>query len=341
MTQKKKESMKDNLRWTPEMDECFIDALLEETMKGNRPDGTFSTYAYDNMVQTLTNNFGTHITKQHLKNRKKTLSQRFAELYDLFHGLSGFSWSPITKLFEADNQVWHDLIERKPNARKWKNAPVLHYDKLYELFSADRATGKYSKSGKERVAQWNSNVGGTNVESECNFQYESPNSQANLDDSPSNGTSVGTASVRGQKRKASMIESIEERCEKMTAGIKELVDVMRDGNVVAERQAQLAEKQAQLAEKHAQVAEWQAQIAEKQAQIAEKGLSILEKSRPRHYSEGEVWTAIEEIGIPEEQKLECYFFLCNEERHKLNCFGVPPHLRLQTLLRLMTDARNH
>ncbi|KAK4285694.1 hypothetical protein QN277_002357 [Acacia crassicarpa] len=276
MTQKTKEPI--NLRWTPEMDESFIEALLEEMMNGNRPDGTFSTFAYGNMVQTLNNRFGSHITKQHLKNRKKTLSQRFAELYDLFNGLSGFSWSPLTKLFEADNQVWDDLIKRKPNARKWKNTPVLHYDKLYELFSADKV-------------------------------------------------SVGTTSVREQKRKASTIEneSNQDRFEKMTAGIKELVDVIRDGNVVAEKQVQVAEKQAQ--------------IAEKQAQIAEKGLSLLENSRPRHYSEGEVWTAIEKFEIPEEKKLKYYFFLCNEERHKLIFFGVSPHMRLQTLLKLMTDAR--
>ena len=34
MTRKKPDSMKDNLRWTSEMDESFIDALLEETAKG-------------------------------------------------------------------------------------------------------------------------------------------------------------------------------------------------------------------------------------------------------------------------------------------------------------------
>ena len=107
MTRKKPDSMKDNLRWTSEMDESFIDALLEEIAKGKR----LTTSAYYNMVQSLTTTYGSHITKNHLKNRKKTLSVRFAELYDLFNGLSGFSWSPMTKLFEADDQVWNDLLE--------------------------------------------------------------------------------------------------------------------------------------------------------------------------------------------------------------------------------------
>ncbi|XP_054782022.1 uncharacterized protein LOC129289265 [Prosopis cineraria] len=53
MAPKRKESIKDNLCWTSEMDEKFINALLEETMKGNSPDGTFSTFAYDNMFLSL------------------------------------------------------------------------------------------------------------------------------------------------------------------------------------------------------------------------------------------------------------------------------------------------
>ena len=240
----------------------------------------------------------------------------------------------------------------KPHAKKWKTTPVLHYDKLYELFSSDRATGKYAKNNKERAAQLESIASDTNAETGCNTQNESPNSEENIECSPTNEASVGTTSARGQKRKASMMESFEERCEEMSAGIKELVNVMRDGNVFAERQAQvaekhaqlverqtqLAEKQAQVNERHVQVAEMHVRVAEKQAQIAENGLSILEKSRPRHYSEGEVWAAIEQIGIPEDKKLQCYFFLSNEERHKLNFFGVPPHMRLPTLLRLMADA---
>ncbi|XP_028758646.1 MDIS1-interacting receptor like kinase 2-like [Neltuma alba] len=155
------------------------------------------------------------------------------------------------------NQRFYLYFKKKPNARKWKNTPVLHYDKLYELFSANRAIGKYSKCPKERVAQWdqevnqlnNSIVGATNVEIECDFPNNSPDSQVNLDYSPTCGASVATISTRGQKRKASMDSSIEERCKKITVGIKELVDVIRDGNVVTEKHAQIAKKHVEIAEK--------------------------------------------------------------------------------------------
>ncbi|KAK4278313.1 hypothetical protein QN277_016178 [Acacia crassicarpa] len=135
---------------------------------------------------------------------------------------------------------------------------------------------------------------------------------------------VRTTSAGGQKRKASMMESIVEKFEKMTAAIKELVDVIRDGNAIAKR--------------HAQIVERHAEVAERRAEVAEHGLSVFEKSRPRHYSEEEVWAAIEEVGVTEEHKFKCYFFLCHEKRHRGTFFGVPPYMRLQVLLKLMADA---
>ena len=44
---------RDTLRWTDEMDTTFIDALIEESRKGNRVDGTFTTMAYDNILSLL------------------------------------------------------------------------------------------------------------------------------------------------------------------------------------------------------------------------------------------------------------------------------------------------
>jgi hypothetical protein len=50
------------------------------------------------------------MTKQHIKNRMKTMKDHFAESYDLFGSLSGFSWNSTTRRFEAEEEVWKDLI---------------------------------------------------------------------------------------------------------------------------------------------------------------------------------------------------------------------------------------
>ena len=82
---------KDNLRWNDDMDLMLLNALTEEAMKGNRHDGSWTTEAYANVVKVLSVTIGSHITKQHIKNRMKTLKDHFVEAYDLFNSLSGFS----------------------------------------------------------------------------------------------------------------------------------------------------------------------------------------------------------------------------------------------------------
>ncbi|RYR13367.1 hypothetical protein Ahy_B04g070402 isoform C [Arachis hypogaea] len=49
--------------------------------------------------------------KNHIKNRMKTLKHHFTEAYDLFHHLSGFAWNPVSRKFEAKEEVWQDFIK--------------------------------------------------------------------------------------------------------------------------------------------------------------------------------------------------------------------------------------
>ncbi|PWA86429.1 myb/SANT-like domain-containing protein [Artemisia annua] len=43
--------------WNDQMDAAFIEAMLKEQNAGNRPNGTFSPHAYNNMVKALSDKF--------------------------------------------------------------------------------------------------------------------------------------------------------------------------------------------------------------------------------------------------------------------------------------------
>ncbi|KAL5539290.1 hypothetical protein UlMin_044020 [Ulmus minor] len=102
---------KDTVKWTEKMDVVLIDALLEQQVNGNRVDGTFTTTAYNNVLKICREELNYPFEKDHLKNRLKTLKSNFNACYDIFKGLSGFAWSPITKMFEAEPEIWNALIE--------------------------------------------------------------------------------------------------------------------------------------------------------------------------------------------------------------------------------------
>lgn len=61
------------------------------------------------MVEVLRSTIGPNITKNHIKNKMKTLKSHFAEVYDLFNRLSRLAWNPVTAKSESGDEVWADL----------------------------------------------------------------------------------------------------------------------------------------------------------------------------------------------------------------------------------------
>ena len=221
-------------------------------------------------------------------------------------------------------------------------AKVKHYDKLYDLYAADRASGKYAESASDMLHRWekerinlNDSLEGIDMsEPNLNLGNDTP-SAGNMDGfSPSYGTSNhshGTSSSKGSKRKAPMADILQTEVEKMTMGIKELTDVLREGNYYYDRSIAVAERQATVAER-------QATVAERQAEIAQRSLTILQQSRPRIYSEEDVWAELEALNILPEVRMKCYRFLCRDEKAKREFFGVPRSMRFETLYQLMSEA---
>ncbi|WJX20366.1 hypothetical protein P8452_09929 [Trifolium repens] len=335
---------RDILQWNDEMDQMLLNALAEEANKGNRHDGAWTTEAYNNMVEDLRSTIGPNITKNHIKNRMKTLKNHFAEAYDLFHSLSGFSWNPITRKFDAEDDVWEELIKGKPHAARWRKMQIKHYDILTELFATDRARGNVAKAAKERMKQWekekenidlnnyfeDTDVYMPNVGIHDENQFSPPNFE---DASPQNGqiNHGGSNTSRGTKRKRNVVELAEDQYERMNESIMTIAEALKEGNSVSKELHQVAERQVEVAER-------QVAVIEKQVEIAEKQLTIMQQTRPRHYSESDVWDLLEELRVTDPFRMQVYDHLCDNEHKKHKLFGVPPHMRGEALLRMMTDA---
>ncbi|XP_059658746.1 uncharacterized protein LOC132305079 [Cornus florida] len=231
------ENKKNALRWTEEMDEVLIDALLEQEENGNRVDGTFTSTAYSNVVKKCTEKIGYPFDKDHIKNWMKTLKLNFNAFYDLFKNLSGFSWSPETKLFEAEPEVWKALIEAKPSASKWRHTKIKFYKKLYDLFAKDRANGDGTVSAKAKVQGWARD--GSSNQANKNSNNNEKNSPMSASSQPN---SEAVTSSRGTKRKESVINLFEKECEVIGGGINKVAEAIEKGNLVAERGLAIVEK---------------------------------------------------------------------------------------------------
>ncbi|CAI9302075.1 unnamed protein product [Lactuca saligna] len=142
------------LNWTEHMDAAFVDAMVQQQEKGNRPYKNFTSQAYTNMIEELNKKLTMNLTKSHLKNRLKTLKSTFSQRYDMFNriSLSGFGWIADTQLIEADEEVWDNLIKSK---LALKTKKVAHFEQMLVLFARDRASGENAETAKERNARFN------------------------------------------------------------------------------------------------------------------------------------------------------------------------------------------
>ncbi|KAL5219656.1 hypothetical protein ABZP36_020340 [Zizania latifolia] len=129
---------RESVMWSDKMSEYLIDALLHQQAIGNRSEGRFLTVAFDNVITGVGERFGVTIDRSNIKNRLKSIKDTFHECESLFEKESGFKWSAMTKKFCAEPHVWREIIERKPEAKKWMVKTIDHYDRLLELFGKDR-----------------------------------------------------------------------------------------------------------------------------------------------------------------------------------------------------------
>ncbi|GLT82387.1 hypothetical protein SLE2022_007700 [Rubroshorea leprosula] len=125
------------LVWTHIMDEALRDAFLHQHNLGNRVNGSFTTKVYENIVNELKEKLGKKVDKDKVKNCMKTLKANLSKSHDLFKHLSSFSWSPVTKLWSVELEVWNALIKVNKDAKEWITKPMLHYDIFVILFGND------------------------------------------------------------------------------------------------------------------------------------------------------------------------------------------------------------
>nr|POE60056.1 hypothetical protein CFP56_45376 [Quercus suber] len=148
--------------------------------------------------------------------------------------MSGFAWNPITALFEVEDEVWEPLIEANPNVTKWKRTPIHHYEKLFNLFSKDRANGEGSISAKEKVRRWEKDTEDSiNLEEiiDCFDEFSMPNVEL-YSPMVSPSYSCETSSKKA-KETSQMVEMLEKQIEIFQFGIDNVAASIRQGNEIA------------------------------------------------------------------------------------------------------------
>ncbi|PSR91884.1 L10-interacting MYB domain-containing protein [Actinidia chinensis var. chinensis] len=130
--------------WTPPMDRCLIDLLLDQVHKGNKIGQTFITQAWNNVVTLFNTKFKSQYDRDVLKNRYKHLRRQYNDVKTLLEQ-DGFSWDETREMVTAADHVWDAYIMAHPDARSYRVKTVPSYPKLCVIYGQDCPNGRYTR----------------------------------------------------------------------------------------------------------------------------------------------------------------------------------------------------
>ncbi|KAJ4772520.1 Myb/SANT-like DNA-binding domain protein [Rhynchospora pubera] len=304
---KRKNSEVELVTWNQTMDDALLDALEYQSNSGNQINGTFTSKAYDNILKELSGKFkDVAFDKEKIKNRVKYLKRNFGSCYDLFKGLSGFSWNPVSNMWGAEPGVWQDLFKSRPEAKVWMTKPVRNYKKLEALFGDDRATEEDAETAaeiRERNARLNDVESGVQVDEtieEVDFLVSQ--NQATLGgydvdpESPLLNKSSGEENTSKQKQKIKRSKYVE--AVNLNESFKTFANAIKESTV-----------------------------------------EMMKTPQRLPIPESEIWTYLEELQLEDEMVEDAAYLYLTKEPDRLAAFlGCPSHRRKTILLKMLHDA---
>lgn len=84
-------------KWTPAEENIFVQIIVEQVKKGNRPTTTFSKKAWNEIIEDFYKKTCNRYAKMQFINKFNKLRMTYREFKQLHDIPTGFGWDPITR----------------------------------------------------------------------------------------------------------------------------------------------------------------------------------------------------------------------------------------------------
>ncbi|KAJ4964106.1 hypothetical protein NE237_024045 [Protea cynaroides] len=129
-------------KWTTSLTKTLADLMVEQVLKGNRPNHSFGSKAWKNICDEFHRETGLKWNKEQLKNRYGAMRRQYVTVKLLLnHG--DFSWDEATGTITAPDEVWDEYIKGNTDAEAIRNNGCQIYKQLCTVFSESGPNGNH------------------------------------------------------------------------------------------------------------------------------------------------------------------------------------------------------
>ncbi|XP_060959626.1 uncharacterized protein LOC133030771 [Cannabis sativa] len=180
--------------WTILEEEALLVVLESCVLRGYRCDGGFKAGTYPLIEKELRfkcPNSGLKASP-HIESKIKIWKKQYSIVFDMLN-VSRFGWNEILKCIQVDSdEVWNAYVQSHKEADGWRGKQFPIYDRLANIFGADRATGKAAETPADmaKAVDLEDDYDGNEMQEETSFSPMSVNQ------------SSGNQSQSGRKKRA-------------------------------------------------------------------------------------------------------------------------------------------
>ncbi|KAF4361793.1 hypothetical protein F8388_018959 [Cannabis sativa] len=131
--------------WTPSMDRCLLDIMLEQVHKLNKINHSIDNQLWIDIVALFKERFGLQYHKDVLRSRSKNLEKQYLDMKDLL-AQRGFWWDEMQQMVTAYDHVWDTYIEEHPGAKLYRDISKPNYNDLCLIYGDSTANRRCSQA---------------------------------------------------------------------------------------------------------------------------------------------------------------------------------------------------
>lgn len=122
--------------WSDAEHKMLLRLLVDGINKGLRDaNNKFNKLAVETRILSkLNQELGSKRTYSQYRNRMKILKGKYQSLADFLRCSSGFGWDPVTKKFNADDEVWNIYLKVENHNIRFMNILVLPMYEVIDIY---------------------------------------------------------------------------------------------------------------------------------------------------------------------------------------------------------------